>query len=83
MKEEDCGTLDWVTEADEDAQSVVSALRNLRWQIYRQETLGVIAMYEQSARKQGVTTDVIEALYATTRAAARETKCVPIPTSFA
>ena len=83
MKEEDCGTLDWVTEADEDAQSVVSALRNLRWQIYRQETHSVIAMYEQAARKRGATTSAIEALYATARAPAREIECVPIPTGFA
>ena len=72
-----------LTEADEGAHDVVSALRNLRYQIERQETLGVIAIYEQAARKQGATTDTIEALYAATRAATRETKCVPIPTSFA
>lgn len=42
-----------MTEADEGAHDVVSALCNLRYQIERQETLGVIAMYEQAARKWG------------------------------
>ncbi len=45
--------LDGMTEADEGAHDVVSALCNLRYQIERQETLGVIAMYEQAARKWG------------------------------
>lgn len=51
-----------VSEADEAATSKVRALANLRAQVERSETQGVIAMYERAAWRAGATvaeTDVV------------------------
>jgi hypothetical protein len=46
-----------ITEADEAAGDKERALENLRDQVRKGETMGVIEMYEQAARKAGATTE--------------------------
>lgn len=55
------------TEADEAAPDLATALRNLEDILGRHtqglETAGVVALYEEAARKQGATPDMIEAVH--------------------
>jgi hypothetical protein len=52
-----------VTEADEAATSKDVALANLREQVAKQETQGVIAMYERAAWNAGASTRETGAVY--------------------
>ncbi len=55
------------TEADEAATDLATALLNLEDILRRHtqglETVGVVALYEEAARKQGATPDMIEAVH--------------------
>lgn len=51
-----------ITEADEGATSVERALSNLRDQVDRRETVGILAMYERAAWAAGATVRETEAI---------------------
>ena len=51
-----------ITEADEAATSKAQALANLREQVIKGETMGVIDMYERAALTAGATYDEVEAV---------------------
>jgi hypothetical protein len=54
---------DTITEADEAATDKETALRNLEAQILRDETVGVIQMYEDAALNTGCTVAEVGAVF--------------------
>lgn len=56
--------MDDITEADEAASDKNQALDNLRSQVNKGETMGIVAMYERSAWHAGATVAETEAIIA-------------------
>lgn len=61
------GSIFDITEADEAADSKERALENLRDQVAKRETVGVIAMYERAAWGAGASVQETEAILRVSR----------------